>query len=62
MKYNTMLDCGFTIDHDGDVYDLPAHRLLYALQKRVDYLRANPEEILEAFGVYDTILNITTKD
>ena len=54
-KYNHACDVAFSIDTDQqDIIDVPAPVLLDALQKRVDYLRAHPNEVYEAIGVYDT--------
>lgn len=54
-KYNTMFDVVFSIDHDcHSPIDVPLEVLLDALQARVNYLRANPEDAGDAFGVCDT--------
>ena len=55
-KYNHMLDVGFTIpncEHE-DWADVPPEVIIAALQRRVDHLRANPNECAEAFGYCDT--------
>lgn len=51
---NTMFDVAFTVEHTGEPEDVPREILLDALQRRVDYLRANPQEAAEAFGVCDS--------
>jgi hypothetical protein len=54
-KYNTMFDVCFTVEHDQDEpLDVPVAVLLEALQRRVHYLRANPDDAAEAFGASDT--------
>lgn len=58
-RKNTMLDVAFTVIHElAEAEDLlgPAnvHLVLNALQKRIDYLRENPQEAADAFGVCDT--------
>jgi len=56
MKYNTMFDIAFTIDHDTeDARDIPADTLIDALERRIQVLKDNPGEALEAFGYNDTI-------
>lgn len=57
--YNTMLDVAFTATHGFEnPYDLleeaNVHLVLDALQQRIDYLRENPSEAENAFGVCDT--------
>jgi len=57
-KYNTMVDVGFTIDHDLDnTDDIPVGDMIDALQYRIEYLRNNPNEAREAFGICDTYQN-----
>jgi hypothetical protein len=59
-KYNSMLDLGFTVEHDfDDPYDLiekpeNLHLVFDAIQKRLDALRLDPKEAAEAFGLCDT--------
>jgi len=58
-RKNTMLDVAFTVIHElAEAEDLlgPAnvHLVCDALQKRIDYLRENPQEAADAFGVCDT--------
>lgn len=56
MLYNFMFDLLATID--GDDFDtIPAQDLIAAMQKRLDYLKANLSEAKEAFGVVDVIEN-----
>ena len=53
--FNHMLDVAFTVEHpESDFANIPADVILEALQKRVDYLRANPHELSEAIGHCDT--------
>ena len=54
MTLNTMFDVCFTVEHTGEPEDVPHETLLDALQRRVDYLRANPQEAAEAFGICDS--------
>ena len=55
-QYNSAFDLGFEVLHDcEDPNDIPAEDLLNALQKRVDQLRANPEEVKDACGCFDTM-------
>jgi hypothetical protein len=49
-----MFDVCFTVEHTGKPEDVPHETLLDALQRRVDYLRANPQEAAEAFGICDS--------
>ena len=51
---NTMFDVAFSVNHEGDPKDVPASVLLDALQQRINYLRANPQEAAEAFGISDS--------
>lgn len=65
--YNTMLDVAFTVEHTlEDPCNLCTqghiHLVLAALQRRVDYLKANPSEAAEAFGICDTIETETSND
>jgi len=58
MKYNTMFDLAFSVEHDNDnPEDVSAALLLDAAQKRIDFLRNHPGEAAEAFGVCDTYSN-----
>ena len=54
MKLNTLFDLGFQLIHTGEPEDVPVQWLLKAAQARLDYLKANPEEAVEAFGVADS--------
>lgn len=54
-RWNHMLDVAFTIETvHQDWANVPAQELIEALQKRVDFLRLNPGEVLEAFGFSDS--------
>ena len=59
-KYNTMLDLAFSVEHNfadpEKMLECKAgiDMLLIALQKRLDYLKANRHEAGEAFGVLDS--------
>jgi hypothetical protein len=58
MKYNTMFDVAFSVEHDEEIpEDVSAALLLDAAQKRIDFLRNHPGEAAEAFGVCDTYSN-----
>ena len=51
-----MFDIAFTIDHDTeDAEKIPANTLIDALERRIQVLKDNPGEALEAFGCNDTI-------
>jgi|688.fasta_scaffold16366_13 hypothetical protein len=55
MRYNTMFDVAFTVNHDcEEPRDVPVGVLIDALQQRVRYLKQNPDDAAEAFGVCDT--------
>lgn len=57
-RYNTMFDVAFSLDHSyDDPYDIPVDVLIAALEQRLFFLRANPEEAKDAFGVCDTYAN-----
>lgn len=54
-KYNHLLDMAFTVISDvEDVQDIPISTLLDGIQRRLDYLRANPGEVVEVIGHCDT--------
>lgn len=53
-RLNTMFDVAFSLEHVGDPEHISAEALLNALQKRVDYLRQNPQEAADAFGINDS--------
>lgn len=58
MKYNTMFDVTFSIDHDyDDPNDIPYSDLIKALEKRLNFLKQNPSYAIDAFGVCDTYDN-----
>lgn len=54
MKYNTLFDVAFSVVHEGDPADVPVEVLLEALQKRIDLLKAKPDEAAGAFGINDS--------
>jgi hypothetical protein len=54
MKLNTLFDVAFTVVHEGNPADVPAQVLLDALQQRIDFLKAKPDEAAEAFGINDS--------
>ena len=55
MKYNSMFDVAFSIEHDHeDPYDVPVKDLIAACRKRLDYLESHPDDAQEAFGHSDT--------
>lgn len=54
-RYNHMLDVAFTIESiAADWTDIPVIKLIDALQQRVAYLQANPDDAAEAFGYSDS--------
>jgi hypothetical protein len=62
-KYNTMFDVAFTVEHnEEDPYNVNKDLLLAALQKRIDYLKRNPQECYGAFGICDTYEIATGKN
>ena len=53
--YNVMCDVAFTvIDKHNTIERMNKESILNAMQKRLDYLKANPNEINEAIGVCDS--------
>lgn len=60
-RFNSMIDVAFSVEHNYEttedlfVYDM--NLVLDALEQRLRYLRANPMEAAEAFGVCDTYEN-----
>lgn len=60
MKFNTMLDVAFTVDHDFDddhqliETDEGIAIVLDALRQRLEILTAHRSECAEAFGICDT--------
>ena len=56
MRYNTMFDVAFTVDHEFENPGcVPVPLLIIGLERRLAYLKANREEAVEAFGILDTI-------
>ena len=54
-KFNAMFDVAFTIVTEHENYeDIPVEDLIVALEKRVLYLKANPNEAIGAFGFSDS--------
>jgi len=49
-----MFDVAFSLEHVGDPEYISTEVLIDALQKRVDYLRQNPQEAAEAFSFSDS--------
>jgi len=55
-KYNHMFDVAFTVDtEEKDPYKVKPFFLILALEKRVRYLKENPQECAEAFGYADSV-------
>ena len=53
-KYNHIFSVSFQIDSNYKGDEVPAHELLEALGKRLDYLRTlSDEEVEEAVGIAD---------
>jgi ABC-type nitrate/sulfonate/bicarbonate transport system substrate-binding protein len=53
--YNHMFDVAFTVDTEtADPNKVTVDEMLKGLEKRIQYLRDNPEEAMEAFGYSDT--------
>jgi len=56
-KYSHLMDVAFQFsDLNEDPTKSKPEVMLDALQKRVDYLRANPSELADAFGHCDTYM------
>jgi hypothetical protein len=54
-KYNHMFDVAFTVVSTTKHWDkVPVSELIEGLQKRIDYLKANPFEADEVFGYSDS--------
>jgi hypothetical protein len=54
-RYNHMFDVAFTVEGPWENWeDVPLQFKIGALQKRLDYLRNNPEDAAEAFGYSDS--------
>lgn len=60
-RFNSMIDVAFSVNHDFDVpedlFTNGMELVLDALEQRLRYLRENPMEAAEAFGVCDTYEN-----
>lgn len=56
-KYNHAFDLAFELESDNKSDDVTATELLAALEKRVEYLKSHPDEIVGACGLFDTIEN-----
>jgi hypothetical protein len=57
-KHNTMLDVAFVLEHDEEDWEnVSREAVISALERRVQYLRNNPDEIGEAIGFSDTYEN-----
>ena len=56
MKYNHMLDIAFTIPNSlyENWEDIPFEDIIAAIQKRVNYLKANEQEWADAIGHCDS--------
>ena len=51
-NYETVFDLCFSVKSGcGDPDEIPLPKILEGLQRRLDYLRENPEEIREAVGI-----------
>ena len=53
-KLNTLFDIGFQVIHEGEPEDVSSQTLLEAAQARLNYLKDNPEDAAEAFGICDS--------
>jgi hypothetical protein len=54
-KFNTMCDVGYKVLHDHeDPNDITVEEHIEALQQRIVYLKNNPSDAVEAFGICDT--------
>lgn len=53
MKYNHAIDVAFEVISE-EPNEPTLEEMLDGMQKRLKYLRENPEEAAEAFGVWDT--------
>lgn len=55
-KYSHALDIGFTLNSDS--IDTPSNNeIIEALERRIKLLKENPDEIIQAVGIYDTVEN-----
>jgi hypothetical protein len=62
-RFNSDFDVIFCVNHDGDPEDLSAEILLDALEKRVEYLRNNLDEVKEAIGlVHSEFIDLDLND
>lgn len=57
-RFNSMIDVAFSVEHDyettEDLFVNDMNLVLDAMEQRLRYLRDNPMEAAEAFGVCDT--------
>lgn len=54
-KFNHMMDVAFTVEGPWENYeDIPVDVLIAGLEKRINYLKANKFEAVEAFGFCDS--------
>lgn len=57
-RFNSMIDVAFSVEHEyettEDLFVNDMNLVLNALEQRLRYLRDNPLEAAEAFGVCDT--------
>lgn len=51
-KYNHAYDLGFSVQSDQE--EATPQEILEAMEKRLNYLKANPDEVLEACGKIDS--------
>jgi len=54
MKYNHMFDVAFSVVTSNECEDVTADELILALEDRISYLKANPNEIIESCGYCDS--------
>lgn len=50
----TRFGVAFWLKHECDIADVPAGVLLDALEKRLNFLKSNPQEVSRAFGIDDS--------
>lgn len=57
-RFNSMIDVAFSVEHNyettEDLFVNDMNLVLDAMEQRLRYLRDNPMEAAEAFGVCDT--------
>lgn len=53
MKYNHMFDVAFSVVTSNVWEDVTADELILALEDRIMYLKAHPNEIIESCGYCD---------